>query len=183
MGKPCLPIYVLVRFNLLLLTCYWHAMVDNHDTLRGYGIPYEQNFSPKNFKFELDFGYTSWYNMDSQGWHGRNAARHTAPILKMLSVEHVRIAWWKNSEHRTLRTRLATDSRLNGKPTERTRRKNLLDNGYTTCYNVGTVNERKEVIPLRTKDWRWRDGIPQNIIGVLWKLNSWKMRMVNLLHA
>lgn len=43
-----------------------------------------------------------------------------APILKMLSVEHVRIAWWKNSEHRTLRTRLATDSRRNGKTKERT---------------------------------------------------------------
>lgn len=44
----------------------------------------------------------------------------TALILKMLSVEHVRIAWWKNSEHRTLRTRLATDSRLSGKTKERT---------------------------------------------------------------
>lgn len=30
-----MPIYVLVRFNLLLLTCYQRAMVDNHDTLRG----------------------------------------------------------------------------------------------------------------------------------------------------
>ena len=67
----------------------------------------------------------------------------TAPILKMLSVEHVRIAWWKISEHRTLRTRLVTDARLNGKTKERTGRKNLLDNGYTTCYNVGTVNEGK----------------------------------------
>lgn len=47
-------------------------------------------------------------------------------FLKMLSVEHVRIAWWKNSEHRTLRTRLATDSRRNGKTTERTRRKIIL---------------------------------------------------------
>lgn len=68
----------------------------------------------------------------------------TAPILKMLSVEHVRIAWWKNSEHRTLRTRLATDSRRNGKTKERTGRKNLLDNGYTTCYDVGTVKEQTE---------------------------------------
>lgn len=58
-GKPCLPIYVLVRFNLLLLPCYWHAMVDNHDTLQGYGISCEQNFSPKKCKFGVDFGYTS----------------------------------------------------------------------------------------------------------------------------
>lgn len=48
-----MPIYVLVRFNLLLLTCYWHAMVDNHDTLRGYGIPCEQNFSQKNANLGL----------------------------------------------------------------------------------------------------------------------------------
>lgn len=26
-------------------------------------------------------------------------------------------------------------------------------------------SERKEVILLRMRDWRWRDGIPQNIIG------------------
>lgn len=90
--------------------------------------------------------------MDSQG-NGRNTVKaHRPRFLKMLSVEHVRIAWWKNSEHRTLRTRTATYSRRNGKTTERTRRKNLLDNVGTTCYNVGTVNERKEVIPLRMND-------------------------------
>lgn len=48
-----MPIYVLVRFNLLLLTCYQLAMVDNHDTLRGYGISCEQNFSPKNANLGL----------------------------------------------------------------------------------------------------------------------------------
>ena len=31
-------------------------------------------------------------------------------------------------------------------------KKKSLDNVGTTCYNVGTVNERKEVIPLRMKD-------------------------------
>lgn len=31
-------------------------------------------------------------------------------------------------------------------------KKKPLDNVGTTCYNVGTVNERKGVIPLRTKD-------------------------------
>ena len=52
-----------------------------------------------------------------------------APILKMLSVEYVRIAWWKISEHRTLRTRLVTDARLNGKTKERIRRKIFLTMG------------------------------------------------------
>lgn len=159
------------------------------DTLRGYGIPCEQNFYPKNFKFGLDFGYTSWYNMDSQGWHGRNATRRTAPILKMLSVEHVRIAWWKNSEQRTLRTRTATYSRRNGKTTERTRGKIFLTMD-TQRATICTVNERKGVIPLRTKDWWWRDGIPQNIIGFFenWiaeKCEWWTycMRSINSHHT
>ena len=130
-GKPCLPIYVLVRFNLLLLTCYQRAMVDNHYTLRGYGIPCEQNFSRKNTNLGLILGVhrdTIWTVKDDTDGTPQGS---TAPILKMLSVEHVRIAWWKNSEHRTLRTRLVTDARLNGKTKERTRRKNLLDNGST----------------------------------------------------
>lgn len=38
-------------------------MVDNHDTLRGYGIPCEQNFSPKNFKFGVDGVGTTCYNL------------------------------------------------------------------------------------------------------------------------
>ena len=75
----------------------------------------------------------------------------TAPILKMLSVEYVWIAWWKNSEHRTLRTRLATDSRRNGKTIERTGRKNILIMD-TQRATICTVNERKEVIPLRMRE-------------------------------
>lgn len=47
-------------------------------------------------------------------------------FLKMLSVEYVQIAWWKNSEHRTGCTRWATNSRQTDKTTERTGRKNLL---------------------------------------------------------
>ena len=80
--------------------------------------------------------------------------RHKAsrPILKMLSVEHVRIAWWKNSEHRTLRTRLATDSRRNGKTKERTGRKNILTMD-TQRATICTVNERKWY------HWEWEiDG-------------------------
>lgn len=49
-----------------------------------------------------------------------------------LSICSARWIGWKNSEHRTLRTRPATDSRLNGKTIERTKRKkNTLDNGST----------------------------------------------------
>ena len=64
----------------------------------------------------------------------------TAPLLKMLSVEHVRIAWWKNSEHRTLRTRLATDARLSGKTKERTGRKIFLTMD-TQRATICTVND------------------------------------------
>lgn len=104
-------------------------MVDNHDTLRGYGIPCEQNFSLKNANLGLLLGVhrdTIWTVKDDTDGTPQGG---TAPILKMLSVEHVRIAWWKISEHRTLRTRLVTAARLNGKTTERTRMKSLLTMG------------------------------------------------------
>lgn len=44
---------------------------------------------------------------------------------------------WKNSEHRTLRTRLATDSRLNDKTTERTKRKT-----YSWQYRNNVIQSR-----------------------------------------
>lgn len=135
-----MPIYVLVRFNLLLLTCYQRAMVDNYDTLRGYGIPCEQNFFSKKCKFGVDF----WIHVVIQCGQSRmtrtERRKATAPILKMLSVEHVWIAWWKNSEHRTLRTRLVTDSRLSGKTTERTGRKIILTMD-TQRATICTVND------------------------------------------
>ena len=83
----------------------------------------------------------------------------------MLSVEHVQIAWWKNSEHSTVCTRWATNSRQTDTTTERTRRKSL-DNVGTTCYNVGTMNERKEVI---SNNERLIDG---DAMGYL-KTSSW----------
>ena len=55
----------------------------------------------------------------------------TPPRFPKLSICSARWMGWKSAEHRTLRTRLATDSRLNGKTTERTGWKNLLDNGST----------------------------------------------------
>lgn len=146
-----MPIYVLVRFNLLLLTCYQRAMVDNHGYPTGYGIN-ANKISPKrnaNLGLILDTRRdTIWTVKDDTDGTPQGS---TALILKMLSVEHVWIAWWKNSEHRTLRTRLATDSRLNGKSTERTRRKLFLTMD-TQRATICTANERKGVIPLRMQD-------------------------------
>lgn len=62
-----------------------------------------------------------------------------------------------NSVVEELRTPHIANATGNGFTTEwqddrENQKKKPLDNGYTTCYNVGTVNERKEVIPLRMKD-------------------------------
>ena len=122
-----MPIYVLVKFNLLLLTCYWHVMVDNHDIPYGGMVYHAHKISPqRNANSGLILATrrdTIWTVKDDTDETPQGSA---APILKMLSVEYVRIAWWKNSEHRTLRTRTATYSRRNGKTTERTRGKIFL---------------------------------------------------------
>lgn len=124
-----MPIYVLVRFNLLLLTCYQRAMVDNHGYPTGAWYTMRTKFLPKEFQIWACF----WEYIVIQYGQSRmtRTERRKAHrlILKMLSVEHVRIAWWKNSEHRTLRTRLVTDARLNGKTKERTKRKIFLTMG------------------------------------------------------
>lgn len=107
-------------------------MVDNHDTLRGYGMVYNANkiSSKKKCKFGVDFWeyIVLQYGQSRMTRTGRQ--QDTPPMIDlMLSVEHVRIAWWKNSEHRTLRTRPATDSRRNGKTKEGARRKIILTMG------------------------------------------------------
>ena len=163
-------------------------MVDNHDTLRGYGIPCEQNFYPKNFKFGLDDGSTLWYNLDSQGTDG--TPDEPPELSGKLSICSARWIGWKNSEHRTLRTRLATDSRLNDKTTERTKRKT---HSWQWEYKV-LQSRHSERTKGRENDnddgnecMAWVQGdTPLNVttwqaFTVLWKLNSWKMRMVKLL--
>lgn len=102
-------------------------MVDNHDIPYGGMVYHANKISPQgnaNLGLLLDTHHdTIWTVKDDTDGTPQGS---TAPILKMLSVEHVRIAWWKISEHRTLRTRLATDSRRNGKTKERTRGKIFL---------------------------------------------------------
>ena len=95
------------------------------------GMAYHANkiSSQRNANFGLILGVhrdTIWTVKDDTDGTPQGSP---AVILKMLSVEHVRIAWWKNSEHRTLSTRLATDSRLSGKTKERTGRKIILTMG------------------------------------------------------
>lgn len=107
-----------------------------------------------------------------------------------LSICSARWIGWKNSEHRTLRTRLATDSRLNDKTTERTKRKT---HSWQWEYKV-LQSRHSERTKGRENDnddgnecMAWVQGdTPLNVttwqaFTVLWKLNSWKMRMVKLL--
>lgn len=81
-GKPCFPIYVLVRFNLLLLPCYQRLMVDNYDTLRGM-VYHANKISPqRNVNLGLLLAIrrdTMWTVKDDTGG---TPARHTAPILE-----------------------------------------------------------------------------------------------------
>nr|DAR37365.1 MAG TPA: hypothetical protein [Caudoviricetes sp.] len=102
-------------------------MVDNHGYPTGVWYTMRTKFLPKEMQIWACF----WLHVVIQYGQSRmtrteRRKAHRPRFLKMLSVEHVRIAWWKNSEQRTLRTRTATYSRRNGKTTERTRGKIFL---------------------------------------------------------